>query len=145
LESARNLGLYIGLLRDCFCVPSAKNPLRWAQQPLLYRGADFPPEVIADYARRENENIWWQGFTSASATIDVALRFQGSLIFEISNHEPVVSVSEVSAFPEEDEFILSPYQRCRLNGIRRDDKYNRYMISVHVLQSSRADSWLMEL
>jgi TPR repeat protein len=64
-ETGRNLGLYIGLLRECFCVSGGFSPLAWDRPAVVYRGANFALDILADYARRPDELIRWQGFTSS--------------------------------------------------------------------------------
>jgi TPR repeat protein len=55
--TARNLGLYTGLLRECFCVRGQLNPLSWERPQVVYRGANFSIDILADYARRPDELI----------------------------------------------------------------------------------------
>jgi hypothetical protein len=141
-ETGRNIGIYIGFLRECFCVRSGLNPLEWRHPQTLYRGADFSVGVVVDYARRQTEQIWWQGFTSASADIDQARNFPGNVLFEIILADPVPSVSEYSAFPNEKEFILNPYQRFTLDGVRWSDSTSRWIIQVGGSASPDPISWL---
>jgi hypothetical protein len=141
-ETGRNIGIYIGFLRECFCVRSALNPLRWSLPDTLYRGASFSVGVIVDYARRQTEHIWWQGFTSASADIHQARNFQGNVLFEIILADPVPSLSECSVFPQEKEFVLNPYQRFTLDGVRWSDSTGRWIIQVGGCASPDPISWL---
>jgi hypothetical protein len=122
--------LYIGLLRECFCIYGGFNPLSWESPTLVYRGANFSIDVIADYARRADELVRWQGFTSSSEDIAVAVRFPGNALFEISLTRFVASLEDISAFKGEHEFILSPYQRFSLNGVRWDCDRGRWILSV---------------
>jgi hypothetical protein len=140
-ETGRNIGIYIGFLRECFSVRSDVNPLEWTLPQKLYRGANFSVGVIVDYARHEKEYIWWQGFTSASADINQARRFQGNVLFEIVLADPVPSLAECSAFPEEQEFILNPYQRFTLDGVRWSDSLGRWIIQVGGCTSPGPVSW----
>jgi hypothetical protein len=129
-ETGRNLGLYIGLLRECFCVREGLGPLSWECPHVVYRGADFPLDIVADYARRAEELIRWQGFTSTSRDLRVALGFPGNVLFQISLNDSVVSLDEVSAFNTEHEFILTPYQCFSLRGVRWDYDCGRWILSV---------------
>jgi hypothetical protein len=106
------------------------NPFEWSLPEALYRGADFPFEVVIDYARRRGENIWWQGFTSASADIAAARGFRGNVLFEISVGCLISSVSKFSAFPGEREFVLNPYQRFNLNTVECNSTIGRWIIQV---------------
>jgi hypothetical protein len=114
-ETGRNLGLYVGLLRECFCVPRGLSTLLWEYPKVVYRGASFGFDILADYARRPDELIRWQGFTSSSSDRRVALGFPGNVLFEISLVHPLASLDEISAFKHEHDFILSPYQWFCLN------------------------------
>jgi hypothetical protein len=109
-ETGRNLGLYIGLLRECFCVSAGSSPLSWECPTVVYRGAHFPVDILADYARRPDELIRWQGFTSSSRDMKVALGFPGNVLFEVALRDNVASLDEMSAFKHEHEYVLSPYQ-----------------------------------
>jgi hypothetical protein len=129
-ETGRNLGLYIGVLRECFCVRSGLNPLEWCLPPKLYRGTDFPFEVVIDYARRRGEHIWWQGFTSASADIAVARKFRGNVLFEILVGCLTPLPSRLSDFPAEQDFVLNPYQRFKLNTVEWNSTLGRWIIQV---------------
>jgi hypothetical protein len=143
-ETGRNIGIYVGFLRECFCVQSSLNPLEWSRPRHLYRGADFPTGVLVDYARRQGEKIWWQGFTSASANIDVARRFEGNVLFEIVLNESAASLSQYSNFPDEEEFILNPYQRFTLDAIQWNDSLNRWTIRLFGRPSPDPISWFGE-
>jgi hypothetical protein len=140
-ETGRNVGIYIGILRECFCVRSRVNPLQWTQTETLYRGADFPIGVVVDYARRKGELIWWQGFTSSSSDINQALLFPGNILFEISLTDTVPSLSEYSALPHEREFVLNPYEWFALDGIRWGDSTRRWIIELHSWSSPAPVSW----
>jgi hypothetical protein len=143
-ETGRNIGIYIGFVRECFCVKSEFNPLEWSRPRHLYRGADFPIGVIVDYARRQGENIWWQGFTSASSDIAVARSFRGNVMFCIILTESAPSLSEYSAFPSEQEFLLNPYQRFTLDAIEWSASLNRWSIRIMGCPSPDPISWLGE-
>jgi hypothetical protein len=130
VETGRNLGLYIGLLRECFCVRGGLNPLSWDRPHVVYRGADFGVDVVADYARRPDEEIRWQGFASSSRDRGVALSFPGTVLFEISLLNPVASLDDISAFRHEQEVILSPYQCFDLKCVRWDQDCGRWILSV---------------
>jgi hypothetical protein len=140
LETGKNLGLYIGLLRECFCIDS--GVFTWERPEILYRGVDFSVEVVADYARRKHQPIWWQGFTSASKNINVALKFGQTVLFEISTWNPSPSVGKNSAFQSEKEFILNPYQQFYLGKVRWKEEINRWVISVKGEESPQASPWL---
>jgi hypothetical protein len=140
-ETGRNLGLYIGILRECFCVRSELNPLEWRMPQTLYRCANFPIGVIVDYARRQNEKIWWQGFTSTSSDINEARKFRGNVLFEIALTGFAPSLSECSAFPHEHEFIVNPYQQFTLDGVGWSDSSGRWIIQVGAISSPDPISW----
>jgi hypothetical protein len=140
-ETGRNLGLYIGTLRECFCVRSKVNPLKWLTSQTLYHGALFPLGIVVDYARRETENIWWQAFTSKSADLDVACGLYGNILFEVLITDLAPSLSEVSAFPPEQEFILHPYQRFTIERVRWSDLAARWIIQVTAFSSPPVTSW----
>jgi hypothetical protein len=148
-STGRNLGIYIGILRECFCVQcksrsrSGLNQLEWIRPAKLYRGATFPFEVVIDYGRRRTENIWWQGFTSASSDINVARQFQGNVMLEIFVSDPVPSLSQYSAFPNEHEFILSPYSRFKLHDVRWNEESGRWIIRVLGEPSTNPPSWFV--
>jgi hypothetical protein len=143
-ETGRNLGLYIGLLRECFCVCGGLSPLSWDSPKVVYRGANFSLDILADYARRPEELIRWQGFTSSSRDQRVALDFPGNLLFEISLTHAVASLDDISAFRNERELILSPYQWFSLNCVRWDCDCGRWIVSVGEEQDSReVASWLV--
>jgi hypothetical protein len=143
-ETGRNLGLYIGLLRECFCVCGGSSPLSWGNPTVVYRGAKFSLDILADYARRPEELIRWQGFTSSSRDQQVALDFPGNVLFEISLTHPVASLDEISAFRNEHEFILSPYQWFSLNCVRWDCDCGRWILSVGEEQDlPGVDSWFV--
>jgi TPR repeat protein len=129
-DTGRNLGLYMGVLRECFCVSSLWNPVPWGNPPLVYRGASFEVDIVIDYARRPEEIIRWQGFTSTSGSVDVALGFPGNVLFEISLTHAVASLAGISAFQHEQEFVISPYQWFALNGVRWDCRCQRWIFSV---------------
>jgi hypothetical protein len=129
-DTGRNLGLYIGLLRECFCICGRLSPVSWECPQVVYRGAHFSIDIVADYARRPDELIRWQGFTSSSGDRGVALSFLGTVLFEISLANPVPSLHAMSAFKNEQEFILSPYQRFSLSAVRWDCDCGRWIIAV---------------
>jgi hypothetical protein len=146
LETGRNLGLYIGLLRECFCVCGGLSPLSWECPQVVYRGANFSIDHLIDYARRQNESIRWQGFTSSSRDIRVALSFPGNVLCEISLAHDVASLSDISAFKNEQEFILSPYQWFRINGVRWNDDYGRWIFSIEEESELReVKSWFAKV
>jgi hypothetical protein len=62
--------------------------------------------------------------------LDVALRFPGNVLFEVSLAHSVASLDALSAFKNEHEFILSPYQWFSLNCVRWDDDYQRWILRV---------------
>jgi hypothetical protein len=141
-ETSRNLGLYIGLLRECFCVGAGSSPLAWESPQVVYRGADFGIDVLVDYARRPEELIRWQGFTSVSRDMKVALGFAVNILFEISVLYSVASLDAISAFKREQEFILSPYQWFSLSCVRWDPTYGRWILSIAEEKAFRAvPSW----
>jgi hypothetical protein len=129
-ETGRNLGLYIGLLRECFCVVGGRSPLSWLSPAVVYRGANFSLDIVADYARRPDELIRWQGFTSSSRDEGVALGFPGNVLFEISLKNSVASLDDISAYSREQEVILSPYQTFSLDSIRWDGDRGRWILSL---------------
>jgi hypothetical protein len=143
-ETGRNIGIYIGILRECFCVRSSLNPLEWRIPAALYRGARFGVGVIVDYARRQNEDIWWQGFTSASSDLEQARRFEGNVMIEISVVDPAPSLCEYSSFPDEHEFVLNPYQRFAVGGVRWNESLGRWIIQIVGSPSPNPDSWFVE-
>jgi hypothetical protein len=146
VDTGRNLGLYIGLLRECFCVSGGSSPLLWESPTVVYRGADFTIDVVVDYARRPEELIRWQGFTSSSRDRKIALSFPGNVLFEISLAHPVASLDSVSAFKNEHEVILSPYQRFQLNCVRWDSECGRWILSVEEESNLPAvKSWLVKV
>jgi TPR repeat protein len=141
-ETGRNLGLYVGLLRECFCVSGGCNPLLWESPKLVYRGADLPLDTLVDYARRPEEWIRWPGFTSSSRLRSVALDFPGNVLFEVSLTDPVPSLNDISAFKNEEEFILSPYQWFELDRVRWDPECGRWIVTVGALsRTSALQSW----
>jgi hypothetical protein len=107
-ETGRNLGLFIGLLRECFCVSGGLSPLVWERPATVYRGAKLSLDLAADYARRPGEMIRWQAFTSSSSDRGVALGFPGNVLFEISLWSSVPSLEAISAFKNDHEYVLSP-------------------------------------
>jgi hypothetical protein len=142
-ETGRNLGVYIALLRDCFCVRSDLSPVSWEQPRRVYRGARFAVEDVIDYARRPQELIRWQGFASSSSDLKVALSFPGNVLFEIWLSSPVASLHAVSAFAGEEECVLSPYQWFFLRDVRWDSDCQRWIIAVDEEQQARPpSSWL---
>jgi hypothetical protein len=143
-ETGRNIGIYIGIVRECFCVRSDLNPLSWGIPAKLYRGAKFPVGVVVDYARRQGEHIWWQGFTSASSDINQARKFEGNVMFEIVLTDSAPSLCECSAFPDEKEFVLNPYQPFILDGVRWSNSLGRWIIQVGGSPSPSPDSWFVE-
>jgi hypothetical protein len=143
-ETGRNIGIYIGVVRECFCVRSDLNPLSWSIPAKLYRGAKFPVGVVVDYARRQYEHIWWQGFTSASSDINQARKFEGNVMLEILLTDSAPSLSHYSAFPQEQEFVLNPYQQFTLNGVRWSHSLGRWIIQVEELPSPNPVSWFAE-
>jgi hypothetical protein len=136
-ETGRNLGLYIGLLRECFCVRDGPSPVSWASPGVVYRGANFSLDIVADYVRGGGEIIRWQGFASASRDRGEALGFPGTVLFEILVGGAVASVDDVSAFKHEQEIILTPYHSFSLKGVRWDGDSRRWILSV----SEDAGSW----
>jgi hypothetical protein len=144
VETARNLGVYIGLLRECFCVQSAANPLPWESRPRLFRGANLSLDVVVDYARRPGALMRWQNFGSSTPDPSVAKSFPGDSLFQIFLGSPVPSLAQVSAFPQEAEVIMSPYRWFSVHEVTYDLRAGgRYMISiVEEEKSSVVESWL---
>jgi hypothetical protein len=62
--------------------------------------------------------------------VRVALGFPGNVLFEISVVHPIPSLDAISAFKNEHEFILSPYQWFALRGIRWDPGFARWIVFV---------------
>jgi hypothetical protein len=143
-QTVRNLGLYVGLLREGLCVWSESSPIQWEHPQLVYRGASFDVDAVVDYARRSDEIIRWQSFTSTSSNIQVALGFPGNVLFEISVARPVASLGSVSVFKSEQEFVLSPYQWFIVNDVRWESTHRRWLLSIRESSSSPPDSWLDE-
>jgi TPR repeat protein len=145
-ETGRNLGLYIGLLRESFCFCGGLNPLPWECPNVVYRGASFRIDTLVDYARRPEELIRWQGFTSASRSVGVALGFPGNVLFEISLTHRVAALDTISAFSHEHEFILTPYQWFSLHGVRWDPDCGRWILSVGEEKDlPQVESWFVKL
>jgi hypothetical protein len=63
-------------------------------------------------------------------------------MFEITLGDPAPSLSAFSAFPDEREFILSPYRRFRLLGVSWSDALGRWIIRVEDVVQASPDSWL---
>jgi hypothetical protein len=143
-ETAQNLGIYIGILRECFCVRSGLSPLEWRTPERLYRSTKFPIRVVVDYARRSGQRIWWQGFASASADVNQARQFEGNVMFEIYVAGSAASLCECSAFPGEQEFILNPYQQFKLEGIIWNHSLRRWIIRIDGYPSPDPISWFVE-
>jgi hypothetical protein len=142
-ETGRNLGVYIGLLRECFCVRSSVTPIGWKRPERVYRGANFSIEDVVDYGRRPGEVIRWQNFGSSSSRLSVAVGFPGNVLFEVHLTSAVASLRDVSAFKDEDEFILSPYQWFFLRDVRWASDIGRWIIAVDEdRESASAASWL---
>jgi hypothetical protein len=145
-ETGTNLGLYIGLLRECFCVRDQFSPVSWECPTVLYRGADFGLDNLADYARRPDELIRWQSFTSSSREMGVALGFGGNVLFEISLSHSVASLDEISAFRNEHECILSPYQWFSVTAVRWNCDCGRWIVSVREETSAQTvPSWFVKV
>jgi hypothetical protein len=143
VETGRNLGLYIGLLRESSCVWHRQSPVSWHHPKAVYRGASLPPDVIIDYARHAIQAVRWQGFTSSSTSVEVALRFQRNALFEISLQHPVASPAEISAFQAEQEFIVNLYQWFKINTVGWNEQYQRWILSViEISESAVSASWL---
>jgi hypothetical protein len=140
-ETGRNLGLYIGLLRECLCVHTGSDRLLWVRPAVVYRGANFSPDIVADYVRRPEEYLRWQSFSSASRDRRVALGFPGTVLFEISLTSDVPSMVEVSAFQGESEVILSPYQWFSLHEARWDSECRRWILSLGEQRAESPKTW----
>jgi hypothetical protein len=107
-------------------------------------GGEFSLDILADYARRPEELIRWQGFTSSSRDQRVALDFPGNVLFEISLTHAVASLCEISGFTNEHEFNLSPYQWFSMNCVRWDSDCGRWIVSVGEEQDFReVTSWFV--
>jgi hypothetical protein len=145
-ETGRNLGLCIGLLRECFCVRGELNPVSWSCPKVVYRGASFSIDIVVDYARCPEELIRWQGFTSSSGDQRTALGFPGNVLFQISVTHSLASLDDISAFKTEHEFILTPYQWFSLNDVRWDGECQRWILSVAEDPGlPAAESWFPEV
>jgi hypothetical protein len=147
-ETGRNLGLYIGLLRECFSVTSGTSPLPLENPTTVYRGANFSIDNVVDYARHPDEIIRWQAFTSTSRDRSVALAFPGNVLFEIRLVESLPSLDGISAFTSEQECILSPYNWFVLSSISRsyirwDAGCGRWIVSLEEVSNMRpVCSWI---
>jgi hypothetical protein len=134
-ETGRNLGLYIGLLRECFSVNDGVSPLPLESPAMVYRGAHLSVGSVVDYARHPEEVIRWQGFTSTSRDRRVALGFPGNVLFEISLVESLPSLDGISAFASEQECILTPYKWFALSDfslswVRWDAQCGRWIVPL---------------
>jgi hypothetical protein len=129
-ETGRNLGLYIGLLRECFCVRDGPSPLSWSSSGVVYRGADFGLDILADYVRGAGETIRWQGFASSSRDRGAALGFARNVLFEILLDGSVPSLDDISAYRHEQEIVLTPHQDFAIEGVRWDGDCRRWILSV---------------
>jgi hypothetical protein len=65
-------------------------------------------------------------------------------MFRIILTEPAPSLSQYSAFPDEEEFILNPYQRFTLDAIQWSDSMNRWTIRIVGCPSPDPISWFGE-
>jgi hypothetical protein len=141
-ETGRNLGVYIGLLRECFCVYGETNPLKWKDVPRLYRAGEFGIDTVMDYARRNGGVMRWPNFGSSSTEAKVALGFPGNVLFQVATGDPRPSLVEVSAFPDEQEYILSPYDWFSIEQVRWSEEYRRWIVAIGEAKRSPAPSWL---
>jgi hypothetical protein len=147
-ETGRNLGLYIGLLRECFSVTSGTSPLPRESPTMVYRGANLSIDSVVDYARHPDELIRWQGFTSTSRDRRVALGFPGSVLFEISLVDSLPSLDRISAFTSEQELVLTPYKLFELSSVSGswvhwDADCGRWIVSLDEMQNMEpVRSWI---
>jgi hypothetical protein len=74
--------------------------------------------------------LLWQGFTSTSLDINIALKFRGTVLFKMSTWNLIPSMTEVSAFHYDQEFILNPSQEFNLGHRRWEQKIKWCIISV---------------
>jgi hypothetical protein len=82
-ETGRSFGLYVGLLRERFCVSGALSPFIWENPKVVYRGAHVSIGILADYARRPDDLVRCQGFTSSSRDLGTALNFPGNVLIRV--------------------------------------------------------------
>jgi hypothetical protein len=141
-ESEHNLGLLIGLLRECFCVKGGLSGVEW-KAGRVYRGCKVPIDVIMDMRRRTGQRVFWHGFTSTTAHVNVVLACQPTLVCEVDLRAPTAAPGERSAFGDEGEVILSPYQEFRIVRVEWERSCGCW---VAVLESSEevpmVASWL---
>lgn len=146
-ETLENLKVPIGLLREVFGVRSPAGPLRWCGGT-VWRVAHFPIDVIVDYARRDEELIFWEGFVSASRTRAAALEFAhatgANILLEIRLREPAACVKGFSEYEGEEEVVLTPYMCFRLGKMHWDSHIGLFSSRVTrvVLGVRRSQSWL---
>jgi hypothetical protein len=142
IETGRNLGVYIGLLRECFSVQSSRHRVKWSRPDRVYRGAQFRIDVVADYFRSAGDVIRFPCFASSSSRKEVALAFPGNVLFDVALVDVLPSLSDISAFKDEDEFVLSPYLWFSLGGIHWDGECGRWVISILDTARPEVPSWL---
>ena len=129
----RILGPYCWILQKyLWTVPNEKDII-------VFRSANLTNEMINDYKKHIGRRVRWDWLSSTTKKKEVALFYDGNTLFQIhippsvsSSATNAVSISSLSAFPIEDEVLLSIGTNIEITQVAYDSKVKKHVIDLKV-------------
>jgi hypothetical protein len=128
---------------------SIRHRLRQAVHPtesqfmIVYRGDHVSREIIEEYrqaARDNNKYFKWLSFVSTSLSREVAESFGCNVLYIIElqryvTNDQFTNLKNNSSFEDEEEILLRPGMRFRVNKAEFDDETGRQLVYIKIVPS----------
>ncbi len=128
---------------------SIRHRLRQAVHPtesqfiIVYRGDHVSREIIEEYrqaARNNNKYFKWLSFVSTSLSREVAENFGCNVLYIIElqryvTNDQFTNLKNNSSFEDEEEILLRPGMRFRVNKAEFDDETGRQLVYIKIVPS----------
>jgi hypothetical protein len=134
-QQNRNVHILHNLRR--FLSKSQYKPIK------VYRGDNVSEEKLEQYRQAIGDSkrcFKWLCFVSASMNMDVAKQFTKNILYEIdldryASNDQYATIMHISTYPGEEEVLLRPGVRFRIDQIRTSTDTNFVHTHIHVLPS----------
>ena len=154
LEKMETLGPFCYLLYDYIGRQSVHNRFllshfrqmldrRRIKSLLVYRGDKISEDKLRQYSEAAGDmkrSFKWLCFVSTSKDQDVARRFAKNVFYEIDlgrykSNDQFADIVKIAVFPDEQEVLLRPGVRFRVDKLQSDPRTHLTHVHIHVLPS----------